>query len=69
MSGRRRPVLRRVASFLRCLRTFICIGWTEPGKGGIRRTSHDAHLVRYADDFVILCSQRPEFYLDQAGQF
>jgi hypothetical protein len=22
--------------------------------------------VRYADDFVILCSQRPEYYLDQA---
>ncbi|MCL4851410.1 MAG: hypothetical protein KJZ78_08480, partial [Bryobacteraceae bacterium] len=32
VSGRRRPELRRVASFLRCLQTSICIGWTEPGK-------------------------------------
>jgi hypothetical protein len=29
---------------------------------------HDAHLVRYADDFVILCRERPEFYLEQAKQ-
>jgi RNA-directed DNA polymerase len=28
--------------------------------------SHDAHIVRYADDFVILCSKRPEFYLGEA---
>ena len=27
---------------------------------------HDAHIVRYAGDFVILCSKRPEFYLEQA---
>lgn len=27
---------------------------------------HDAHLVRYADDFVILCNRRPEHYLEQA---
>lgn len=27
---------------------------------------HDAHIVRYADDFVILCSQAPERYLDEA---
>lgn len=27
---------------------------------------HYAHIVRYADDFVILCSKRPEFYLEQA---
>jgi len=27
---------------------------------------HDAHIVRYADDFVILCSKRPEFYLAEA---
>lgn len=25
---------------------------------------HDAHLVRYADDFVILCAANPEFYLE-----
>ena len=25
-----------------------------------------AHIVRYADDFVILCSRQPEFYLEQA---
>ena len=30
--------------------------------------SHDAHLVRYADDFVILCKERPDFYLEQARQ-
>jgi len=30
--------------------------------------AHDAHLVRYADDFVILCNERPDFYLEQAGQ-
>jgi RNA-directed DNA polymerase len=29
---------------------------------------HDAHIVRYADDFVILCKERPEFYLEQAKQ-
>jgi group II intron reverse transcriptase/maturase len=29
---------------------------------------HDAHLVRYADDFVILCKERPDFYLEQARQ-
>jgi len=28
--------------------------------------SHDAHMVRYADDFVILCGRRPEFYLAEA---
>lgn len=27
---------------------------------------HDAHIVRYADDFVILCKENPEFYLEQA---
>jgi len=37
--------------------------WERRGFGERR---HDAHIVRYADDFVILCSQRPEFYLDQA---
>ena len=30
--------------------------------------AHDAHLVRYADDFVILSKERPDFYLEQAGQ-
>jgi RNA-directed DNA polymerase len=33
---------------------------------GLSKGAHDAHLVRYADDFVILCSKRPEFYLEQA---
>jgi len=28
--------------------------------------SHDAHMVRYADDFVILCGRWPEFYLAEA---
>lgn len=27
---------------------------------------HDAHLVRFADDFVIICKENPEFYLAQA---
>jgi len=35
-------------------------------KKGFGERIHDAHLVRYADDFVILCKQRPEFYLAQA---
>ena len=30
------------------------------GDERLRRATHDAHIVRYADDFVILCSQRPE---------
>lgn len=37
--------------------------WERRGYG---ERSHDAHIVRYADDFVILCNRRPEFYLDQA---
>src|SRR5579864_872605 len=37
--------------------------WERRGFGERR---YDAHIVRYADDFVILCSQRPEYYLDQA---
>jgi len=35
-------------------------------KKGFGKRAHDAHLVRYADDFVILCKERPEFYLEQA---
>jgi hypothetical protein len=27
---------------------------------------HDAHIVRYADDFVILCKRQPEFFLAEA---
>jgi len=27
---------------------------------------HDAHIVRYADDFVILCKKEPETYLNEA---
>jgi len=37
--------------------------WERRGFG---RRPHDAHIVRYADDFVILCKQGPEYYLDQA---
>jgi group II intron reverse transcriptase/maturase len=37
--------------------------WERKGFG---QRTHDAHLVRYADDFVILCKKRPEFYLEQA---
>ena len=35
-------------------------------KKGFGKRVHDAHLVRFADDFVILCKERPEFYLEQA---
>jgi group II intron reverse transcriptase/maturase len=35
-------------------------------KRGFGERTHDAHLVRYADDFVILCKRQPEFYLAQA---
>lgn len=37
--------------------------WTNNQFWGRR---HDAHLVRYADDFVILCSRNPEQYYDYA---
>lgn len=37
--------------------------WETREYGGRR---HDAHIVRYADDFVILCKRNPEFYLEQA---
>lgn len=37
-------------------------------KKGFGKRPHDAHIVRYADDFVILCEERPEFYLEQARQ-
>ncbi|WP_252120234.1 reverse transcriptase domain-containing protein [Erwinia tracheiphila] len=35
-------------------------------KQGFNQRWHDAHLVRYADDFVILCRKQPKFYLAQA---
>lgn len=35
-------------------------------KQGFNQRWHDAHLVRYADDFVILCKKQPKFYLAQA---
>jgi len=37
--------------------------WVKKGFG---ERIHDAHLVRYADDFVILCKRRPERYLAEA---
>lgn len=37
--------------------------WVKKGFG---ERIHDAHLVRYADDFVILCKRRPEQYLAEA---
>lgn len=37
--------------------------WDHKGFG---KRPHDAHIVRYADDFVVLCSKRPEFYLGEA---
>lgn len=38
--------------------------WVKNGYGTDRK--HDAHLVRYADDFVILCSHDPEKYFNLA---
>lgn len=35
-------------------------------KQGFNQRCHDAHIVRYADDFVILCKKHPQFYLSQA---
>lgn len=35
-------------------------------KKGFNERKHDAHLVRYADDFVIVCSQNPDKYLEEA---
>jgi RNA-directed DNA polymerase len=37
--------------------------WERKGYG---ERKHDAHIVRYADDFVILCSRRPDAYLAEA---
>ena len=37
--------------------------WETKGFG---KRPYDAHIVRYADDFVILCNRNPEFYLEQA---
>jgi len=42
---------------------WLDLTWENRGYGA---RPHDAHLVRYADDFVILCGKRPEFYLEQA---
>lgn len=39
--------------------------WVRRSFGG---RTHDAHLVRYADDFVILCKKRPERYLAEASK-
>jgi RNA-directed DNA polymerase len=39
--------------------------WVSRGYG---ERGHDAHLVRYADDFVILCKRRPERYMAAAEQ-
>lgn len=37
--------------------------WERKGYG---ERKHDAHIVRYADDFVILCNRQPDFYLAEA---
>lgn len=37
--------------------------WVNKGFGN---RQHDAHIVRYADDFVILCRKDPEKYLGEA---
>ncbi|HAL85917.1 MAG TPA: group II intron reverse transcriptase/maturase [Deferribacteraceae bacterium] len=42
---------------------WLDLTWEKKGFG---RKPHDAHLVRYADDFVILCGNNPEKYLDEA---
>lgn len=35
-------------------------------KSGFNERRHDAHLVRYADDFVIVCKRDPNKYLGEA---
>ena len=35
-------------------------------KSGFNKRQHDAHIVRYADDFVILCRENPQKYLEYA---
>lgn len=40
--------------------------WVNKGYGTDR--NHDAHLVRYADDFVILCNHSPQKYFNIARQ-
>jgi len=35
-------------------------------KKAFGKLPHDAHIVRYADDFVILCMKNPKYYLGQA---
>jgi RNA-directed DNA polymerase len=37
--------------------------WDRKGFG---ERKHDAHIVRYADDFVVLCKRQPELYLAEA---
>jgi hypothetical protein len=37
--------------------------WERRGYG---EREHDAHIVRYADDFVILCKRQPDVYLAEA---
>ncbi len=37
--------------------------WVNKGFGN---RQHDAHIVRYADDFVILCGKNPDKYLGEA---
>ncbi len=39
--------------------------WVKQNYGG---KAHDAHLVRYADDFVILCAKNPQRYFEIAKQ-
>jgi group II intron reverse transcriptase/maturase len=38
--------------------------WVRKGFG---TKPYDGHIVRYADDFVILCSRQPEFYFGEAS--
>lgn len=42
---------------------WLDLTWENKGFG---MKSQDAHLVRYADDFVILCRRRPEYILEEA---
>lgn len=36
---------------------------------GFEHRSRDAHLIRYADDLVVVCKRYPEFYYRQLDQF
>jgi len=43
---------------------YLDTAWEEKG---FNKKGHDAHIVRYADDFVVLCSRSPDKYLKEVN--